>query len=336
MQRRTIRLILTLALAMLFTPLVAEAQHTGKVWRIGFLSPALPPPSEPSHTRIEAFRQGLRALGWIEGQNMVIEYRWGMGNRERLADLAADLVRLEVDVIVAATTAGVLAAKQATGTIPIVMANVADVLASGVVQSLARPGGNVTGQTQVTADLVGKQVQLLKEALPRLSRLAAVHPKLTAVAVPYVPVVLSELQTAAQALGMQIQLLDVENPDDWDSAFTAMAREHADALYLVIFDGFIPHRARIAELAASHQLPTIFSHREFVDAGGLMSYAVNFVEVYRRAAYYVDRILKGARPADLPVEQPTRFELVINLKTAKVLGLTIPPTLLFQADKVIQ
>jgi putative tryptophan/tyrosine transport system substrate-binding protein len=336
MPRRTIRLMLTLALAMLFAPLVAEAQQTGKVWRIGFLSPAFPPPAEPSRTRIEAFRQGLRALGWIEGQNLVIEYRWGAGKRERLAALAADLVGLKVDVIVAATTAGVLAAKQATGTIPIVMAHVADALAIGVVQSLARPGGNVTGQTLITADLVGKQVQLLKEALPRLSRLAVVHPKLTAVAVPYVPVMLRELQAAAQALGMTIQLLDVETLDDWDNAFKAMVREHADALYMVLYDDFIPHRTRIAELAVSHQLPTIFPYREFVEAGGLMSYAVDFPDQNRRAATYVDKILKSTKPADLPVEQPMKFELVINLKTAKALGLTIPPSILFQADEVIQ
>lgn len=287
MKRRTIRLMITLALAMLFAPLAAEAQQTGKVLRIGFLSPAFPPPSEPSHTRIEAFRQGLRALGWIEGQNIVIEYRWGVGKRERLADLAAELVSLKVDIIVTATTAGVLAAKQATGTIPIVMANVADALAIGAVQSLARPGGNVTGQTQITSELVAKQVQLLNEAVRSLSRLAVVHPKLTAVAVPYVPAVLREIHAAAQALGMKIQLLEVENPDDWDNAFKAMAREHADALYVVIYDGFMPHRARVAELAVSHRLPTIFSSKEFVEAGGLMSYAVNYVDVYRRAAAFV-------------------------------------------------
>jgi putative tryptophan/tyrosine transport system substrate-binding protein len=337
---RTVGCIVTLTLSLLAAPLAADAQHTGKVARIGYLSgvssAGTPPP-------FVALRQGLRELGWIEGQNLMIEERWAEGRVERLPALAAELVHLNVHVIVA-TGPAVPAAKQATSTIPIVMGASLDAVESGLVDSLARPGGNVTGLTLISTDLMGKRLELLKETLPHLSRLAFLTGPLGPLDQygQYRPgrgepaLVVQGAKEAAQALGMRLHILEAGTPDDLQSAFTAMAEQRAEALYVMEHSFLGVHRTQIADLATKSRLPTFFALRGGVDAGGLMSYAANVIEMHRRAAVYVDKLLKGAKPADLPVEQPTKFELVINLKTAEVLGITIPPTLLFRADEVIR
>ena len=329
--------IVMLTLSLLAAPPAADAQHTGKVARIGYLSgvssAGTPPP-------FVALRQGLRELGWIEGQNLMIEERWAEGRVERLPALAAELVHLNVHVIVA-TGPAVPAAKQATSTIPIVMGASLDAVESGLVDSLARPGGNVTGLTLISADLMGKRLELLKETLPHLSRLAFLTGPLSRLD-HYGPgrgepaLVVQGAKEAAQALGMRLHILEAGTPDDLQSAFTAMAEQRAEALYVMEHSFLGVHRTQIADLATKSRLPTFFALRGGVDAGGLMSYAANVIAMHRRAAVYVDKLLKGAKPADLPVEQPTKFELVINLKTAQALGLTVPPTLLARADEVIE
>jgi putative ABC transport system substrate-binding protein len=286
---------------------------------------------------LEGLRQGLRELGYVEGRNVVIEYRWGQGNLETLPALAAELVHLRVDVIVTVATVVARAAQKATGTIPIVMATSADPVSGGVVASLARPGGNVTGLSLMTPDLTAKRLQLLKEAVPGLSRVAAVHdphpPK------PILAQWTKENEVAAGALGLRLQVVDLgADPATWGAALASMAKAGVGGLSFIespVF-GSGSNRTRLAELAVTHRLPTIFPFREHADAGGLMSYGVNLADLFRRAAGFVDRILKGAKPADLPVEQPTKFELVINLRTAKALGLTIPPSVLARADEVIE
>src|SRR6266545_1955449 len=282
---------------------------------------------------LEAFRQGLRELGWVEGQNIVIEYRSAEGHFDRLPDLAAELVRLKVDVIVAAPTPAVLAAKSATGTVPIVGVSLTGPVELGLIASLARPGGNVTGVSySVGTDIFGKDLELLKEIVPKVRRVAV----LSNPDGPAQPITIRNVKDAARSLGLQLQLVEARGPGDFNGAFAAMARERVGALFVVTDPVFILHRARLVDLAAKNRLPSIFTQRADVEAGGLISYGPNFSDMYRRAAIYVDKILKGARPADLPVEQPTKFELVINLKTAKALGLTIPPSLLQRADEVIQ
>jgi putative ABC transport system substrate-binding protein len=312
---------------MLAAPL-AEAQQTGKVWRIGVLestSPAL------NAANLDAFQQALRDLGYVELQNYVIEYRSADGRPERFPDLADELVRLNVDLIVTRGTLGTLAAKNATRTIPIVMATSGDPLAAGLVVSLARPGGNVTGLSSVNAELVGKRLGLLKEAIPSITRIAVI----LNLSNPTLVTQRKQIEVAVRSLGFQPQFLDVRRPEDLGRAFDAAVKQRADAVHVGLdFLAQSNHR-RIIDLAAKHQLPTIYSTREFVDAGGLMAYGVSRIEMYRRAAIYVDKILRGAKPGDLPIEQPTKFELVINLKTAKALGLTIPPSLLARADQVI-
>jgi putative ABC transport system substrate-binding protein len=282
---------------------------------------------------LEAFRQGLRELGYVEGQNIVIEYRYAEGRDDRLADLAAELVRLKVDVIVAVSGVGTRAVQHATRTIPIVMAGASDPVGEGLVASLARPGGNTTGLSLLSAELPGKRLEILKETVPQSARVAV----LTNLANPNHASVMHNLTGAAQALGLHLHVVELRRPDELDAAFAAMTRAGADALFVqgepVLLDGL---RGRIVDLAATSRLPAMYSWRMYVDAGGLMSYGPSLSDMMRRAATYVDKILKGAKPADLPVEQPMKFELVINLKTAKALGLTIPPTLLFQADEVIQ
>ena len=326
---RRLGLIVTLALGFLSAPLAPDAQQPGKVHRIGILWPTSLSAGQP---RLEAFRQGLRELGYVEGQNIAIEVRSAEGKVERLPGLAAKLVRLKVDVIVAAGTQAALAAKQATSTIPIVMAAVGDPVATGLVASLARPGGNLTGPSLMLPELIGKQLELLKEVVPKVSRVAVLWNS----ANPLGPPQMREAEGAARALRVRLQLLDVRDPNDFDTAFAAMTKERAGALLVIPDVVFVTHRARVADLAAKSRLPAVYWTRELVEAGGLMAYGANIPDMYRRAATYVDKILKGTKPGDLPIEQPTRFELVINLKTAKALGLTIPQSVLLRADEVIQ
>jgi len=281
---------------------------------------------------VEAFLEGMRALGYVEGQNLVLEYRGAEGQLERLPTLAAELVQLKPEVIVTQGTPAALAAQHATTTIPIVMVGVGDPVGSGLVASLARPGGNVTGLASVSSELVGKQLEFLKEVLPMVSRVAILWNP----ANPVHAVNVRAADVAAQRLGVQLYPMEASGPEAFASAFAAMTRAHVGAL-LVLGDAMVfEHRRRFAELAATSRLPTMHNIRPFVEAGGLMAYGPNTPDIRRRAAVYVDKILKGAKPADLPVEQPTKFDLVINLKTAEALGLTIPPTLLFQADEVIR
>jgi putative tryptophan/tyrosine transport system substrate-binding protein len=328
----TLRCIVMLILSLLAAPLAAEAQQATQVHRIGFLHPGLSLPEPPN---LEALRQGLREMGYVEGQNLVIASRYAEGREERLPDLAAELARLKVDVIVAGGGAVVIRAAQgATRTIPIVMAGTSDPVAEGLVASLARPGGNITGLSYLTAEIPGKRLELLKEAVPQSTRIAVLVNPASALYEP----AMHNLTVAAQALGLQLHVVEVRRAEELDTAFTAMTQEHADAL-LVVADAALlssSRRGRLADLAATSRLPAMYSWKFFVEAGGLMSYGPSILDIYRRAATYVDKILKGAKPADLPVEQPTTFELVINLKTAKALGITIPPTLLFRADEVLQ
>jgi ABC-type uncharacterized transport system substrate-binding protein len=309
-------------------PLAARAQQAGKIRTIGYLSPGPGPPA----SLITALFEALSELGWIEGKNVAFERRYAENRLERLPEFAAELVRLNVDVIVAIGTLGPLAAKRATSTIPIVMTAAGDPLGSGLVASLARPGGNVTGMSLMVPDLGGKRLELLKELLPRLVRVAV----LWNAANPYPAIVFKETQAAGLTLGVEVQSLEVRSPDDFDSAFETARRQRPDALISVEDPLTFSHRKRIADFALADRLPSLHGLREDAEAGGLISYGANLPDLFRRAAGYIDKILKGAKPADLPVQQPTKFELVINLKTAKALSLEIPPTLLARADEVIE
>jgi putative tryptophan/tyrosine transport system substrate-binding protein len=327
MTYRTLGLLVTLALGLLVAPL-ADAQPVGKVPRIGVLGPHLP---AAYVFQMEAFRQGLRELGYIEGQHLVIEYRYAEENLA-LPALAAELVHLPVDVLVTWTTPAIQAAQQATTTIPIVMAASGDPIRTGFVTSLARPGGNITGLTILSAELSAKRLELLTQLVPGLARVAVLwNPANPAIVLEW-----QATQEAARRLGVQVQSLEIRGPDDFARAFAAATQEHAQALYLTTEALFAIHRTQILDFAARSRLPTSFHSRPFVEAGGLMSYGPNHAALWHRAATYVDKIRRGAKPADLPVEQPTTFELVINLKTAQALELTIPPTLLFQATEVIR
>ena len=308
---------------------VADAQAAGDVRRIGYLSN-----TTLGGTRVlrEAFVEGLRDRGWIVGRNVVIEDRWAEGKPERLTGLAEELVRLKVDVIVTLGTPPSVAAMKATQAIPIVMVSAADPVRLGLVASLARPGGNVTGTSfDVGLEVFGKQLELFKEALPRLRRVAI----LSNAGNPAQEIAVGNVKGAAQSLGLQLQHLPVYRPTEFDGAFGAMRNKQADGLLVLVDAFFVLHRARLADLAALNRLPSMFGFREFVDAGGLMSYGPNASDIARRAAGFVDSILKGARPADLPVEQPTKFELVINLRTAKALRLSVPQPLLLRADQIV-
>ena len=320
--------LLTLALVLLAAP-VAAAPAPAKVPRIGFLGSGTSAAFAPL---IVAFRQGLRDLGYVEGQNVVLELRWAEGRLERLPALAAELVRLPVDVIVTHGTPGTLAAKRATTAIPIVTTTIGDPVGSGLVASLARPGGNLTGLSLLGPELGGKRLELLREVVPGLSRVAILWNR----ANPYNAELLRDAEAAARTLGVQLQSLAVRGPDDYEEALRAASGGRAGALVTVEDPLAVTQRARIVDLAAKNRLPAMYFAREFVDAGGLMSYGPSFADMYHRAATYVDKILRGARPADLPVEQPTRFELVVNLKTAKALGLTFPRSVLNLADEAIQ
>jgi putative ABC transport system substrate-binding protein len=321
--------ILTLTLSLLAAPLTAAAQSSAKVWRIGFLSPGW----FALHTRNrEAFVQGLHELGWLEGHNIAIEYRYTEGSYERLPVLAAELVRLQVDVIFAPSAPATQAAQQATTTIPIVMDTLGDPVKAGFVTSLAQPGGNITGTAGFAPELGGKQLELLKMAVPGLTVVAA----LANPANPNTHHALREIVHAAQALEVQLRGVDVREASELDAALAMMTRERTDALIVLPDPMVFGQRQRIVAWAAQSRLPVMYFTREFVEAGGLMTYGPDLASRFRYAATYVDKILKGAMPADLPVEQPIQFELVINLKTAQAMGLTLPPMFLFQATEVIQ
>ncbi|MBI3706668.1 MAG: ABC transporter substrate-binding protein [Proteobacteria bacterium] len=326
-RREIIGVIAALGGTAVAWPTAARAQQVGKVYRIGILEPI---PAAQNAANLDALRKGLRSLGYVEGQNLVIEYRSADGRAERFPDLASELVGLKVDLIVTRGTPAVQAAKKATGTIPVVMAAMGAPFL--VVASLARPGGNVTGMTTFSAELIGKRIELLKELVPNLSRLALLHN----IGNPMSPPEWEETKAAAGSLALQVVLLDVRNEEDLSHAFQVALQQHVDAL-LIGADGLTQvHQRTIVDLAARNGLPAIHPSSDFVGIGGLVSYAVNYPHLYFRAASFVDKILKGAKPADLPVEQPATFELVINLKTAKALGLTIPPAILIRADEVIE
>ncbi len=316
---------ITLALGILGAVLASDAQQPTKVPRIGVLWPVSDDPV------LEAFRQGLRGLGYVEGQNIVIEYRYARGKDDLLPDLAAELIRLNVDVILRWGVVAARVAKKATTTIPIVNGSMSDPVAAGLVASLARPGGNLTGLTSISPELSGKRLQLIKEVVPGLSHVAVLS-----TANPTAMLGLRETEVAARSLGIRIQALDVRGPNDFDEALSAMARERAGALIVLPDLLFLQHLKGLVDLAAKHRLPAMHWGKQFVDAGGRMSYASSLTDQFRRAAIYVNKILKGAKPADLPVEAPTKFDLVINFKTAKALGLTIPQSVVIRADQVIQ
>jgi len=323
------RVVLALGAGTL-VPLAALAQQQrGRILRVGRLSPVSSSTDAPS---FDSLRQGLRDLGYVEGKNIVIEYRFADGKLDRLPELAAELVRLNVDVIVAGSTQGALAAINATRTIPIVMVTTGDPVANGLVASLARPGGNLTGVTTIAQELGAKQLELVKEAVPAITRVAVLKNPDNPDTVPSV----KGVQIASRTLGLQLQVLEVNVSTGFEKAFAAMSKGRAKALIVIPAPMFHEHRAKIAELASKYRLPAIYGLREFVEAGGLMFYGASLPEMYRYAAAYVDRILKGAKPADLPVEQPTKFELVINMKTAKELGIKIPNSILLRADNVIE
>ncbi len=322
-----VALTAVLALGLLAAPPATRAQQAGKVYRIGILETI---PVERNAANLAGLRKGLRDLGYVEGRNLVIEYRSADGRAERFPDLAAELVRLKVDLILTRGTPAARAAKQATETIPTIMATMGDPRA--IVASFAHPGGNITGVTTFSTELTGKRVELLKELIPRLSRVAMIHN----MGNPAAPPEWEETKTAARALGLQADLLDVRSPDDLGRAFELALRRQVDAL-LIGMDGLTQmHQPMIVDFVARHRLPAVFGAREFVEAGGLMAYAVSYPDLYVRLATFVDRIVKGAKPSELPVEQPSKFELVINLKTARTLGLTIPQSLLLRADQIIQ
>ena len=310
-------------------PLAARAQQPGKVWRIGMLDTTS---ATLNAANLEAFRQGLRQLGYVEGQNLVIDYRSADGRIERFPELAAEMVRLKVNLIVTRGTPTALAAKHATATIPIVMAASGEPVGTGLVASLARPGGNITGLSAFVTDLVTKRIELLKEGVPRIARIAL----LDNMANLSVPPQWEETKKAARALGLEPQLLDVRRAEDLGRAFDAASSQRVDALAVGNDSVVIASRRQVVGLAVKHRLPAVYATREFVDAGGLLSYATHYPDLYRRAATYVDKIFKGAKPADLPVEQPTRFELVVNLKAAKAIGTEIPTSILLRADEVIE
>jgi putative ABC transport system substrate-binding protein len=331
MSARILIVFCSLITVLLITALPAEAQQPAKIPRIGWVSGSgdrnTPGP------QVEAFQQGLRDIGYIEGKNIVVEYRYAEGKMDRIADLVAELVKLQVDVLVSPNGPAVLAAKQATKTIPIVMVVVLDPVATGIVDSLARPGGNITGVSTLNRELSGKRLELLKEAVPRISRVGV----LWDANAPGPKTGFKEYEGAARRLKIQLQSLEVRGPNpDLEGAFQAAAKGRANALITIRSVLLLSYPKRIADLAIQNRMPSMSEGSVFVEAGSLVSYAASDAESFRRAAYYVDRILKGTKPADLPVEQPTKFELVINLKTAKQIGLTIPQWVLTRADKVIR
>ena len=326
MRLRPTGVIVALAVAILAAPLAADAQPPAKVSRIGVLVS-----SDATFPR-EAFLQALRELGYVEGKNIAIEYRSADMKLDRLPDLAAELVRLKVDVIVVSSNLAIIALKQATRDIPIVMTVVGDPVGAGFIASLARPGGNMTGLTNIAEELSGKRLELLKEISPKITRVAVLRNS----TIPSHAVLWKETLAAATVLGVKLIPLDFKGPDEFESAFAAMLRERADSFIVLPDPLTTTRRQQIVDLAAKNRLPGMYPFGDFTDAGGLMYYGPRRIDMWRRGAYYVDRILKGAKPADLPVEQPTKFELVVNLRTAKALGLTVPQSVLIRADQVIQ
>jgi ABC-type uncharacterized transport system substrate-binding protein len=322
------RLLFAFALGVVLVAAYAQAQQPAPPRRIGVLFVLLSPESKEA----QAFRQGLREAGYAEGGDVVIEWRFANGDYARVPQLAADLVQLKVDVIVSDTTFATQAAKHATSTIPIVMTLVADPVGSGVVANLPHPGGNATGLSIMLAELSAKRLQLLKEAIPRLTRVAVLWNPAT----PYHRKAVEDLKAVAPSLTIELSFVDVRTPEQFDPAFSAVSRAHAQALYVVDAPLFFTHRTTLLKLASKARLPVISGERQYADEGGLMSYGANYADQMRRSAGYVDRILKGANPGDLPIEQPTKFELVVNLKTAKTLGITIPESILLRADEVIR
>ncbi len=328
MDRRTF--LGTLAGSLLAAPLAVEAQQTGRPWRVGLLDFGAPDAS--SAARWKAFREQLHQLGYVEGRDVVFESRWGNGHAARLPGLAAGLGKIKVDIMVTVTGDAAVAARQATRSIPIVMATGPDPVRLGLASSLARPGGNVTGMTTLTAELSAKRVELLKEVIPRAARLAVLRDPDNRGS----DFAVQDMESKATSQGLVLQIVDATGPTEFNAAFATIARGRADAVILAVNTPFLAHRRQLAELAISHLLPLVAETREYAEAGALLSYATDYPALFRRVARYVDKILKGAKPADLPIEQPTQFELVINLKTAKALGLTIPPSLLQRADQVIE
>ena len=327
--RRHLLVALAATASALTASSVSFAQAPAKVPRIGVLSPLSPSDVEPLH---QAFRLGLRERGWVEGKNVSIEYRYAEGRSERLPDLAADLVRLKVDVIVTSFTTDALAAQKSTKAIPIVVAATGDPVASGLVESLARPGGNITGLSQMSIDLAGKRLGLLKEMVPKLSRVAVLwNPQGSASTLNW-----KEIQIPAQQLGVELHSLEVRSPDDFDRAFEGATRAQVGALFIAGNPLIAANLKRIADFAARNRLPAIYQWSEFADFGGLMSYGADRADLFRRAANYVDKILKGTKPGDLPIDRAIRFELVVNMKTARALGITVPQTLMIQATRVIE
>ena len=324
------KLLFALIAGPLSAPLASFAQQPAKIARIGFLHAASPQGGEP---RLQAFRDGLRELGYVEGKNLQLEVRWGEGRLERMQALAAELVQTKVDVIVAASSPSVIAARQATGTIPIVMPFSSDPVGDGLVASLARPGGNITGLSIMAPELGEKRIQLLKEMFPKVSREMDVlwNPAYVGMRARF-----EQAKVAAPAVGLTVRSLEVRDSRELDAAFEAILREHPDALLLLVDPFTRSQRSRIVEFVTEQRLPTIYESSEFVESGGLISYGPNMPNQFRRAAIYVDKILRGAKPADLPIEQPTTFELAINMKAAKALGIKIPDSILLRADKVIQ
>ena len=324
--RSTVGCIVTLALGILLAPLAAEAQPPGKVWRIGYLA------GSPRVPQIDAFVQGLRDLGYVEGQNLVLEIKLAHGHLERLPNLAAELVQFKPDVIVAAANVGGLAAKQATSTIPIVVVSSHAGVQVGLFASLARPGGNLTGVESLAPELDVERLEFLKQAVPGLLHLAVLYNPTDSGSAVHVDIA----KATAQSLGVQVRLVEVQSAAAFDAAFMAILRDRPDALLTVVDPLVFANRERIIQFTVQHKLPAVHEFKIFADLGGLMSYGPNMPALWRRAAHYADKILKGTKPADLPVEQPMKFELVINLKAAQALGLTIPPTLLLRADEVIR
>jgi putative ABC transport system substrate-binding protein len=325
------RILIVLTLFAMLPPfyITAQAQPAAKLPRVARLSPSTATADE---VVLAGFRQGLREHGWVENKNITLEYRFADGKTDRLAELAAELVRLQVDVILSGATVGAQAAKRATSTIPIVMVTTGDPVAAGLVASLARPGGNLTGVTALGQELSGKRLELLKEALPGINHIAVLSNPTN----PDSKFSVKEVEAAANDLGVKLKVHEVGDPTKLDAAFKTMSAERAGAVLVLTDSMLFTHRKRIVELAAQNRLPAMYPISEYANVGGLMFYGANFPDMYRRAAAFVDKILKGAKPADLPIEQPTKFELVINLKAAKQIGLTIPPNVLARADRVIR
>jgi putative tryptophan/tyrosine transport system substrate-binding protein len=320
--------LITMVAAVVVAPLVAEAQHARKLYRIGFLGNST---AALESNLVAPWREGLRELGYVEGRDVVVEYRWAEGHYERFPALIEELLALKVDVIVTAGTPAALAVKRATATVPLVMVAVGDPVSTGLVTSLARPGGNVTGLVSIAPDLEGKRLELLREIVPKLSHVILLVNPANAFHVVSEKLV----RGAARQLDLKVQFIGVRAESEFDHAFDLITRERPGALIMLADRLFLHHRARIVEFAARNRLPAVYAYRELVEAGGLMSFGPSYPEMHRRAAYFVDKILKGVKPADLPVEQPSKFELVINLKTAKTLGLTIPSSVLVRADQLI-